>query len=71
MAGLGTPSDRLQSICRPHPANQAEKIEFVLQQFAVLPDLQTFTNPACFTWQPVRQPAQYKDITNASSPITR
>jgi len=64
-------SDRLQSICRPHPAFQAEKIDFVLQQFEILHDAPKFANPACFTWHSVPEPANCKDITNASPRITR
>lgn len=64
-------SDRLQSISSPHPANQAEKIAIMLQQFETLHNAPSFANSACFTWHSVREQANCQDITNASLRITR
>ncbi|WP_333353990.1 hypothetical protein [Microcoleus sp. N3A4] len=71
MAGLGSVSERLQSICCHHPANLAENNEFVLQQFGVLLNLERFANHACFSWQSVREPANCKDIANVCPQTTR
>jgi hypothetical protein len=70
VAGLGAVSEHLQSICWHHPANLADRTEFVLQQFAVLHDSPRFTTNACFTLQSVREPANRKDITNACPQTT-
>ncbi|MEG3957772.1 hypothetical protein [Microcoleus sp. herbarium2] len=64
-------SERLQSICGHHAANLAENTKFVLQPFTAFVDLQRFANYACFTWQPVREPANCKDITNPCPRTTR